>query len=965
MAHVPYSPLPSVAPSGPSGAFENISAPPGAFGGQIAGAEEKLGGQIGQTGDVLAQNALRIQDFNNVRDARNANNAFMGSLSDEYTKYASLEGKAAVDGYGPFKDKLNDVLQSTAKTLQSPQAQNDFLTSAQFSMRRMLMSASVYAAQQQKKSWTETNNASISTETQHSMLMQNDPTAITFGELKVEKAARDNAIHSGLGPEETESMVNAERGKYYRAVIESKLATPTAQGGGGASAMALFDSVKDKMDPTSILQVQERMRPILRAQTADAQLGELMGGAATGGVGAPSAPGVVKPEQLQNNVGNIRSSNVAWEGKGQPVGGFETFSTPEAGVKAAVTNLRSYARDAGGSITLGDAITKWAPPSENDTAAYIRAVSQETGIDANQPVPVDDPAKMAGLVKAMTRVEKGGVRFGDDVFQRGAEGAIGSTAVGSPESAAASTTPSPLAPDWSALERRALEMTAGDPEAQDALLGRLSRTRSRFELSTATERASLEHSQSDLIHAAEAGVSIAIPEDRIRRVFQPEQADRMVLQLQMAQIAGQTTSGMKWMSPDQVDGVVHDMTTGLGTISDTLRAKYAGLKGATVTTPAGPGQDAAVTETAEAYGMRHTIASMVVNYAQERAKALYTNAGAFVADEPGVAAAAHVRDEALKGNDPAAITAAAQNFARTSLAVQEHLGVPSGAQHVLQQGQAQAMTAQITQQGVDVKGQLDGLQRQWGDAWPKVFGDLVTLGKLPAAYQSVAVLDDPKDAALLARAISETSKGGKDWNDILGNAGGKPVAQGIRDNVRNDPSVQQLERSLSNSGASAQQIDGIVSSIETLGFAKHFYNQDSSAAQSAVTSFTGKYTFLPNGDARIPTDAAPRVTANAGVTLRDLSLDKIQVPEAFRATDSAADIKAHPGAPAASDYLLSIQSNPTWITAPKGDALWLLDGEARVVRDKAGKPISVPFSAPMPVPQAPDMANPAAPFLVP
>ena len=93
-------------------------------------------------------------------------------------------------------------------------------------------------------------------------------------------------------------------------------------------------------------------------------------------------------------------------------------------------------------------------------------------------------------------------------------------------------------------------------------------------------------------------------------------------------------------------------------------------------------------------------------------------------------------------------------------------------------------------------------------------------------------LSRPLQAALLARAINETSKGGRDWADILGNAGGKPVAQMLKDAVRNDTAVMQLERSLSNSGASAQQIDGIMGSIETLAFAHRFYNQDGSAAQS-------------------------------------------------------------------------------------------------------------------------------------
>jgi hypothetical protein len=234
-----------------------------------------------------------------------------------------------------------------------------------------------------------------------------------------------------------------------------------------------------------------------------------------------------------------------------------------------------------------------------------------------------------------------------------------------------------------------------------------------------------------------------------------------------------------------------------------------------------------------------------------------------------------------------------------------------------------------------------------------VFGDLVTLGKLPVAYQSVGVLDDPKDAALLARAINETSKGGRDWNDILGTVAGKPVAQDIRNTIHNDPNVQQLMRSLSASAATVQQVDAIEGSIATLAFGKRFYNQDSSAAANAALAFTGKYGFI--GDARVPKDAFDSVSANAGTLLSRLNLGMIQVPDTFRTSNLPEDVRQHPTAPAAADYLLSIQSNPTWIT--RGDALWLLDNEARVVRDKAGRPITVPFYdksgrvAPMPAPQ--------------
>ena len=82
------------------------------------------------------------------------------------------------------------------------------------------------------------------------------------------------------------------------------------------------------------------------------------------------------------NVGNIR-----------PVGsstGFQQFDTPEAGIKAVDDQLRIY-----GSKhkvkTLREVISRWAPPSENDTEAYIKNVSQRTGIKPDEEIDLSNP----------------------------------------------------------------------------------------------------------------------------------------------------------------------------------------------------------------------------------------------------------------------------------------------------------------------------------------------------------------------------------------------------------------------------------------------------------------------------------------------------------------------------------------------------------------------------------------------
>lgn len=62
MPTVPYSPVPTVAPSTNAGNdYLNIQASPADFGAQVGQATEKLGSTLGQAGDQLSDAALRRQ----------------------------------------------------------------------------------------------------------------------------------------------------------------------------------------------------------------------------------------------------------------------------------------------------------------------------------------------------------------------------------------------------------------------------------------------------------------------------------------------------------------------------------------------------------------------------------------------------------------------------------------------------------------------------------------------------------------------------------------------------------------------------------------------------------------------------------------------------------------------------------------------------------------------------------------
>lgn len=65
-------------------------------------------------------------------------------------------------------------------------------------------------------------------------------------------------------------------------------------------------------------------------------------------------------------------------------------------------------------------ISRWAPPSENRTQAYIDAVCRMTGLSPDEPLDTRDRATMVPLAAAISRVENGTAAVMRDV-ERGWE----------------------------------------------------------------------------------------------------------------------------------------------------------------------------------------------------------------------------------------------------------------------------------------------------------------------------------------------------------------------------------------------------------------------------------------------------------------------------------------------------------------------------------------------------------------
>lgn len=108
-----------------------------------------------------------------------------------------------------------------------------------------------------------------------------------------------------------------------------------------------------------------------------------------------------------NNPGNIRLSAVSFRGEVRPSShpSFCQFQTMADGYRAMFVIIRTYMRMYG-LTTIDGIISRWAPPTENDTQKYIDTVAYLSGINAYRSLTFCKH-ELVPVVCAMSVVENG------------------------------------------------------------------------------------------------------------------------------------------------------------------------------------------------------------------------------------------------------------------------------------------------------------------------------------------------------------------------------------------------------------------------------------------------------------------------------------------------------------------------------------------------------------------------------
>lgn len=127
----------------------------------------------------------------------------------------------------------------------------------------------------------------------------------------------------------------------------------------------------------------------------------------------------MEPRGIRNcNPGNIRITKDKWEGlrEDQTDKEFFQFTAMKWGYRALIRTLQNY-RKIHDCWTIGDFIRRWAPPSENNTTAYIRTVCEKMGVPPAYVPNVEDKLSMCMMAAAISFVENGRLAEMEDVAE--------------------------------------------------------------------------------------------------------------------------------------------------------------------------------------------------------------------------------------------------------------------------------------------------------------------------------------------------------------------------------------------------------------------------------------------------------------------------------------------------------------------------------------------------------------------
>lgn len=131
--------------------------------------------------------------------------------------------------------------------------------------------------------------------------------------------------------------------------------------------------------------------------------------------------GNMKRGERNNNPGNLNYAGQAGATLESPGGRFARFETAYDGLRAMARQLMLYAKR--GTNTVEGIISTWAPSSENNTGAYVNAISSKLGVDPSAALNLQNPQVLSELMNGIINHENGRNIYSGELVSSAAAGA--------------------------------------------------------------------------------------------------------------------------------------------------------------------------------------------------------------------------------------------------------------------------------------------------------------------------------------------------------------------------------------------------------------------------------------------------------------------------------------------------------------------------------------------------------------
>lgn len=736
------------------GQFQGRSeAPPTDFGqgaarlmGQAASAVQQalsgFGDQMQRAGGVLAQQAILDQEIINETEATERATAMQSSLNEEWAAFSELQGRAATAAYSKYQERVKEISESTLGGATNERVRRMLAGRVGQARNAALLTGAQWNTRQARTASIDASEAASNQAIADGMLNRYNPqglaAALAIGQSELVKIGE-----IGGWDAVTLAQKQAEyRGRFYGAIIAT-MADEDA-----LAAERFFKSVKDDLDAGAQIRIANSLEaPLIRARASEINA---IVRAPTETASPTSVMDVVF--RAENPAGDARRNpNSSASGPGQITRDTWNAYAARLGYQRDVEGQPApenrNSRDAHAAIWQAyqadakAAVGRDLTPGEQYAAWVLGVGGAKAFIEAS---PDTDARALYGRVAGENRARR--------AFQTNGELMRPGMTTGQVlQALSAKVTPGPPRTDTRALLARAVEMAGNDPRLQAAVIAQFNMLESVQNATQAQDRAALDRQVSDLGKALNQGAQVSIPEAEIRRLMPPEQADRTLDALYTSQIAGQVFSSVQLATPQELQALRQDLIEGSGPVTDMLRLRR------------GTRMDAAGVLEADRAGdvaARGELRDVLDRRIEERNRQLLADPAQYALADPGVrekAAEAASDNQALGG------------YVTATLAAQARLGVPEPERRILSKAQSQAIASDIMRsdpaqgdpQNPDGPAiRIRSLAQTYGEAWPRVFQDLVRDGNLPTEYQMLAVIPSSIGQADFARMLAAQKAAG-------------------------------------------------------------------------------------------------------------------------------------------------------------------------------------------------------------